>query len=103
MESDKKNQKRVYFHVEGDNGSGAGVQGVGFRYFTRKHAQAYNLTGWVRNKSDGNVEGEAQGGDREMGKFLKDIDRGPRGASVKKVEQEDREVVAGEAAFEIRH
>lgn len=26
-----------------------------YRYFTREHAQAYKLTGWVRNKSDGNV------------------------------------------------
>lgn len=28
---------------------------VYYRYFTREHAQAYKLTGWVRNKSDGNV------------------------------------------------
>lgn len=38
-----------------------------------------------------------------MGKFLKDIEKGPRGASVKKVEQEDREVVDGEATFQVRH
>lgn len=38
-----------------------------------------------------------------MGKFLKDIETGPRGASVKKVEQEDREMANGEAAFEVRH
>lgn len=48
------------------------------------------------------VEGEAQGGDWEMGKFLKDIEQGPRGASVKQVEQEDRDVVNGEAGFEVR-
>lgn len=48
------------------------------------------------------VEGEAQGGDREMGKFLKDIEKGPRGASVKQVEQEDRDVVDGETVFEVR-
>lgn len=38
-----------------------------------------------------------------MAKFLKDIEKGPRGASVKKVDQEDREVTSGEAAFEVRH
>lgn len=38
-----------------------------------------------------------------MGKFLKDIEKGPRGASVKKVEQEDRELTEGEAAFDVRH
>ncbi|KAJ4396933.1 hypothetical protein N0V93_001155 [Gnomoniopsis smithogilvyi] len=103
MSPENSSQKRVYFHVEGDKSSGAGVQGVGFRYFTREHAQAYKITGWVRNKSDGNVEGEAQGGEREMAKFLKDIEKGPRGASVKKVEQEDREVATAEAAFEVRH
>jgi acylphosphatase len=48
------------------------------------------------------VEGEAQGGDREMGKLLKDIEKGPRGASVKQVELEDRDLVGGETAFEVR-
>ncbi len=33
------------------------VQGVGFRASTRRKAQALALTGWVRNRNDGAVEG----------------------------------------------
>ncbi|MDO5690796.1 MAG: acylphosphatase [Tissierellia bacterium] len=37
------------------------VQGVGFRYRSRSHAQALGLTGWVRNLWDDTVEMEVQG------------------------------------------
>lgn len=33
------------------------VQGVGFRYFTRKRATSHEITGWVRNTSDEKVSG----------------------------------------------
>jgi len=32
------------------------VQGVSFRAFTQRQARLLNLTGWVRNCSDGSVE-----------------------------------------------
>lgn len=37
------------------------VQGVGFRYTTRRIAERYNLSGWVRNLPDGTVEAVFQG------------------------------------------
>lgn len=37
------------------------MQGVGFRWFVVEAARALELTGWVRNREDGAVEGEAQG------------------------------------------
>ena len=37
------------------------VQGVGFRYFCVMNAQKFNLTGSVRNMSNGNVEIFVQG------------------------------------------
>ena len=32
------------------------VQGVSFRAFTQRQARLLNLTGWVKNNSDGSVE-----------------------------------------------
>lgn len=37
------------------------VQGVGFRYATARKAQAFGLTGTVRNRHDGGVEVVAEG------------------------------------------
>lgn len=37
------------------------VQGVGFRYTTQRAAGRYDLTGYVRNCSDGTVEAFLQG------------------------------------------
>ena len=37
------------------------VQFVGFRYAAMQTARGLELTGWVRNRSDGRVELEAQG------------------------------------------
>lgn len=37
------------------------VQGVGFRYTVRQIASQYNLTGTVKNLSDGSVEAVLQG------------------------------------------
>jgi len=37
------------------------VQGVGFRYTTQRFAEDLQLTGWVKNLSDGRVEMVAEG------------------------------------------
>ena len=39
------------------------VQGVYFRDFTRSHANAIGLTGWVRNLPDGRVEAVVEPGE----------------------------------------
>lgn len=46
------------------------VQGVGFRATTRSIADAFDLTGWVRNEADGSVQLEAQGPQIEVEAFL---------------------------------
>ena len=40
---------------------GGRVQGVSFRYYTRREAVTLGLTGWVRNESDGSVLVVAEG------------------------------------------
>lgn len=42
------------------------VQGVGFRYFTVLAAHRLNITGWVRNLHNGNVQVEAQGSQQAL-------------------------------------
>ncbi|KAF5125436.1 hypothetical protein E5D57_010123 [Metarhizium anisopliae] len=49
------------------------------------------------------VEGEAQGDEDTLSKFLKDVDQGPRHAKVVQLTREDRDVIEGEASFSIRH
>ncbi|KAK3693867.1 acylphosphatase [Podospora appendiculata] len=89
--------KRVYFLAHGGV-----VQGVGFRYFTQKRANEYNLTGWVRNTDNNKVEGEAQGDEDAVKSFLKDVDKGPKHAHVVKLSKEDRDAVDGETGFVVR-
>ena len=46
------------------------VQGVGFRYQTERVAQAFDVTGYVRNTPDGRVEVVAEGQPGEVQRFL---------------------------------
>jgi acylphosphatase len=49
------------------------VQGVGFRWTTRKIAQGYDVTGLVKNLPDGRVELQVSGDADEVKSFLQDI------------------------------
>jgi len=49
------------------------VQGVGFRYTTRRIAHRYPVTGYVRNLPDGRVELLAEGSPSDLDQLLADI------------------------------
>jgi acylphosphatase len=50
------------------------VQGVGFRYTTKKLASEFDVTGWVKNLPDGRVELVAIAQDEEeLGAFLTEL------------------------------
>ena len=53
------------------------VQGVGFRYFTKQRADAYNLIGFVRNLIDGNVEVVAKGPQKSLDNLIIGLKSGP--------------------------
>lgn len=53
------------------------VQGVGFRYFTRKMAKESCVAGFVMNTNDGKVFLVAEGSDEQLEKFLSAIRQGP--------------------------
>jgi acylphosphatase len=62
------------------------VQGVGFRYFLIRRAQALGLNGWVQNRDDGTVEFVAEGRRPELEQLERAAREGPRMARVTAVE-----------------
>lgn len=58
------------------------VQGVGYRYLARKHADRLAVTGWVRNLPDGSVEAEVQGSEAAVHEMLRRLEAGPPGSQV---------------------
>jgi acylphosphatase len=53
------------------------VQGVGFRYRAKYAAGGLEVTGWVRNESDGTVLMEAQGTEEQINQMLRLINQSP--------------------------
>jgi len=60
------------------------VQGVGFRYYTKKKAAECNILGYVQNKTDGSVFIEAQGDETDIETFVSWCHKGPAWARVDK-------------------
>ena len=65
------------------------VQGVGFRYFVRRHADTQQLSGYAKNLADGRVEFLLQGDQVAVQLVLEQIHRGPSYANVTDVEVEE--------------
>jgi acylphosphatase len=62
------------------------VQGVGFRWWVRRHAEALGLTGWVMNANDERaVDLVAEGAPDALDELERLIRRGPSGAHVDEV------------------
>jgi acylphosphatase len=62
------------------------VQGVGFRWWTRRLAQGLGLAGDVRNCADGSVEVQAEGELERLGALEAELWKGPPGSRVDAVE-----------------
>ncbi|HEX7026275.1 MAG TPA: acylphosphatase [Gammaproteobacteria bacterium] len=71
-----------YYRIKGR------VQGVFFRASTREQALARNLTGWVRNLPDGDVEAVVCGQTAELQAFETWLWQGPEQARVDAVQSE---------------
>ena len=78
------------------------VQGVSFRYYTRREANRLGISGWVRNRSDGSVEVEAQGSESALDAFTSWCHDGPSIAVVQSVSEEDLAPSTEKVEFEIR-
>lgn len=79
------------------------VQGVGFRYATKRLATGFELVGWVKNLDDGRVELQIMGEEDELDDFLQELHDSPLGHHIQ--EQEERTVPLLEEVegFTIRH
>ena len=64
------------------------VQGVGFRWFTRRAAQELGVVGRVRNLPDGSVEIEAVADPGTLEHFKERVQEGPAGSKVTGLEEE---------------
>lgn len=58
------------------------VQNVSFRFHTRKKAQEYNISGFVKNELDGSVYAEAEGEEEPLDQFILWCRQGPSWARV---------------------
>jgi acylphosphatase len=65
------------------------VQGVGYRNFAQRAAQALGLTGYARNLDDGRVEVYAAGPADKLAELTPLLHRGPRWADVRGVEEQE--------------
>ncbi|MHB8271985.1 acylphosphatase [Bradyrhizobium sp.] len=63
------------------------VQGVGFRYWTRRAATARGLQGWVRNRGRDSVEAVFAGPEQAIAEMIALCRRGPDMARVASVDE----------------
>jgi acylphosphatase len=80
------------------------VQGVGFRWFTRKAAhEVGGLAGRVRNLPDGRVEVEVAGEPERVEAFRQRLRQGPSGSGVTGLEEIEISPVPEWDGFDIDH
>lgn len=62
------------------------VQGVFFRFNTKKNADELGLFGWVKNTKDGKVEALFEGDEKHIYKMIEWCSKGPSNSKVTKVD-----------------
>ena len=78
------------------------VQGVGFRYTAMRLAEQFDVTGYVRNLPNGQVELLAEGSPEQVEAFLEAI-REQMGQYIQNVQQTDHPPTGQYHSFNIRH
>lgn len=79
------------------------VQGVGFRYFVLLKAKNLNLTGTVRNQSNGNVEVFVQGREEYILKLISDLYKGNGFSSVDDIVSKEIPLESNENTFRLAY
>lgn len=76
------------------------VQGVAFRAWTKAHADALHLSGWVRNRLDGSVEILAIGPQSSVEALIARCHEGPSAARVEAVDVAEAAGIAAAGFFQ---
>lgn len=78
------------------------VQGVSFRYHTRQMALGLNVTGWIRNLPNGNVQGCFEGDEKDVQALIDWCKEGPSLAEVENVSVEKKDFNDEFRGFQVR-
>lgn len=78
------------------------VQGVSYRISAWEKAQQLDLTGWVRNLSDGRVEIVIEGEGHVLDQMTAWAGEGPRFANVTNIDVSEKDATGEFSDFEIR-
>lgn len=98
VSTDESSQKRGAIRLV----ASGRVQGVGFRWFVVRAAEAADVVGWVRNREDGAVEVWAEGTDEALRVLEEAVRAGPRHARVERVERSIETATESFRAFGVR-
>jgi len=90
-------QKTVHVFIKGK------VQGVFFRANTKEQAEKQNISGWVKNTSDGRVEAVFQGDDSSVDDLIEWCHQGPSMSKVSDVTVESIDTDELFDGFSIRY
>lgn len=79
------------------------VQGVAFRASTVTEARRLGVVGWVKNRTDGSVELEAEGPDDMVAALVQWCHEGPPSARVARVAVDELRPTGGDREFAISY
>ncbi len=79
------------------------VQGVAFRHHTARTAARHDVSGWVRNLSDGSVEACFEGEEDDVLAMVQWCRRGPEAARVDELIEKAGEYTGACTGFSIRY
>lgn len=77
------------------------VQGVGFRYRLKYASELNNVTGWVRNNYNGEVESEMQGNEKDIDAAILIVENG-KYIRIENIRSEVIQIVENEHIFYIK-
>ncbi|MBD3615271.1 MAG: acylphosphatase [Gracilimonas sp.] len=78
------------------------VQGVGFRHFTKKNAEALGVKGWVKNLPDKRVEAIFQGSEEKVDDLIQRCKKGPVASFVQDIKVRDAKDETVYKSFEVK-